>query len=93
MTRIACFIALALPLILFKLLRPKSKVPGGKLLRRMGRLAVSTTATRPRLRRVRTRSGGSGNASPRASPAGWPMISSGWVWNRAASVLDEQKAS
>ncbi len=39
-------IALALPLILFKLLRPKSKVPGGKLLRRMGRLAVSTTATR-----------------------------------------------
>ncbi|WP_298462249.1 hypothetical protein [uncultured Cellulomonas sp.] len=43
-------IALALPLILFKLLRPKSKVPGGKFLRRMGRLAVSTTATRGAVR-------------------------------------------
>ncbi|GAA2724019.1 hypothetical protein [Cellulomonas aerilata] len=39
-------LALALPLILFKLLRPKSTVPGAGFLRRMGRLAVSTTATK-----------------------------------------------
>jgi hypothetical protein len=43
-------IALALPLILFKLLRPKSKVPGAKLMRRMGRLAISTTATKGAVR-------------------------------------------
>lgn len=39
-------IALALPLILFKLFRPKSGMPGGRLLRRMGRLAVHAAATK-----------------------------------------------
>lgn len=39
-------IALALPLMLFKLLRPKSSVPGSKLARRLGRLAVRTAATK-----------------------------------------------
>ncbi|WP_258724404.1 hypothetical protein [Cellulomonas sp. NS3] len=39
-------IALALPLMLFKLLRPKASVPGSKLARRLGRLAVRTAATK-----------------------------------------------
>lgn len=39
-------IALALPLMLFKLLRPKTSVPGSKLARRLGRLAVRTAATK-----------------------------------------------
>ena len=43
-------IALALPLILFKLFRPKSAVPGTGFLRRMGRLAVSSAATRGAVR-------------------------------------------
>lgn len=43
-------IALALPIILFKLFRPKSSVPGAGLLRRMGRLAASTAATKGAVR-------------------------------------------
>lgn len=39
-------IALALPLILFRLLRPKRGMPGGRLLRRVGRLAVDAAATK-----------------------------------------------
>lgn len=43
-------IALAIPLILFKLFRPKSAVPGAGFLRRMGRLAVGTAATKGAVR-------------------------------------------
>ncbi|MBB2924004.1 hypothetical protein FHR80_002932 [Cellulomonas cellasea] len=39
-------IALALPLMLFKLLRPRTSVPGSRLARRLGRLAVRTAATK-----------------------------------------------